>query len=334
VSRRAAIPLLLLLALPAAYAQSAGPVAPRTAAAIAAIDACVRRLDPELDVGLGRIEPLCPRLAATLEASGVAALLPSDWKRPRSELSVSGLRALRRALFEPVSLPARRAPPDTGLLRSLVDETGASAAIERGPWARFTRWLRSLVEGLDPQAASRSPKERFGAASLPQRVWRVLGYAGVVALLAFAAWLLRAELTAAGVLGRSRDGGRRAARDQPVQDATGTLSEVALLERPAWLLRRLAEALQHLGRLPAAGALTPRELARNAQLEAAADRDPLQAIAAAAEQVRFAAQPPAPRELEPAIEAAAALLQRLGERAAAVTGGDAAPAAGSVGARR
>lgn len=140
-----------MLSVSAASAQPAGSRPPGTAAAIAAIDACVRRLDPEIDVGLGRIELLCPRLAATLEASGVAALLPADWKRPRSELSVAGLRALRRALLEPASLPARRAPPDTGVLRSLVDEAGASVAVERGPWARFKRWLTSLVEGLGPR---------------------------------------------------------------------------------------------------------------------------------------------------------------------------------------
>jgi hypothetical protein len=89
------------------------------------------------------------------------------------------------------------------------------------------------------------------------------------------------------------------------------LSGIAPLERPAWLLRRLAVTLQRLGRLPPPGHLTPRELVRAARLDAAADQAPLQAIATAAERVRFGARPPAPADIEPAVESAAALLQRL-----------------------
>jgi len=333
MSERSAIRLLLCLyacaplrlaAAPHGEAPSAPTAASR--AAIAALDACVRRLDPELDVGLGRIEPLCPGLVAVLESSGAAATLPDDWKRSRSELSASSLRALRRSLAERAPPPARRVPPDTRVLRALLDEDGAANAAERGAWARFTRWLRSLVEGLDPGRESRDPLWRFGDLTLPQRVWTILGYAAVGALLAFVAWVVRAELRAAGLLGGVPVivGGAVAAAGPSFDAAQGSLSEVAPLERPGWLLRRLAATLQQLGRLPPPGHLTPREVARAAQLDAVADREPLQAIAAAAERVRFGAAPPAMHELEPAIEAAAALLQRLGAgaRPASTAAGD------------
>jgi hypothetical protein len=319
VSARPAIRSLLLLGLCACAAARApaasgvaSPTAPAvpTRAVVAAIDACVRRLDPEFDVGLARIELLCPGLAATLEAGGAADLLPADWKRPRSELSAGGLRALRRWLAEPADAPVRRAAPEARRLQALAAD--ASAAAESGPWQRFTRWLRSLVEGLDARE-SEGPFDRFGDLSVPQRAWTLLGYATVFGLLAFAAWVVRAELRAAGLLGRAR--GRAAASAAIGGVDLGaepqSLAAVAPLERPAWLLRRLAARLQQLGRLPPPGPLTPREVASGAQFERDADRGPLQAIATAAERVRFGARPPEPAELEPAVAAAAELLERL-----------------------
>jgi hypothetical protein len=313
---------LLAAALLGASAPLAAATAPPRATmaapreAIAALDACLRRLDPELDVGLGRIEPLCPGLVAVLESSGAAALLPSDWKRPRSELSASGLRALRRMLAQQPSAPARVAAPDAGALQALARSGRDAGADARGPWARFTRWLRSFVEGLDPASDAPGALARLLDLSVPQRVWTLLGYAAVAALLLFAAAVVRAELRAAGLLGRAR--AARAARaataaagDDGGESAARRLAEVAPLERPAWLLQRLARRLQQLGRLPPPGHLTPREVARSAQFERADDRAPLQAIASAAERVRFGARPPAPEELAPAVAAAAELLQRL-----------------------
>jgi len=211
VSARPAIRSLLLVGLCACavprllVAASGGatspPVPVPTRAVIAALDACVRRLDPELDVGLARIEPLCPGLATTLESSGAAALLPADWKRPRSELSAGGLRALRRWLAEPASTPARRATPDARVLQGLAAAAGVGT--EPGPWERFNRWLRSIVEGLDAGRDSAGPFARLGDLSVPQRAWTILGYVAILGLLAFAAWVVRAELRAAGLLGRA-----------------------------------------------------------------------------------------------------------------------------------
>ena len=332
VSARPAIRSLLLLGLcacaaPRLSAATGGAAAPvPTAAVIAVLDACVRRLDPELDVGLARIELLCPGLAATLEAGGAAALLPGDWKRPRSELSAGSLRALRRWLATPPSPPGRRAAPDARVLQALAADAGIAA--ETGPWERFTRWLRALVEGLDAGHESESPFARLGDLSVPQRAWTILGYLAVLGLLAFTAGIVRAELRAAGVLGPARAAAGTAAAgggDDAGDEAAASLASVAPIERPAWLLRRLASRLQQLGRLPPPGPLTPREVANGAQLERAADREPLQAIATAAERVRFGDRPPAAEDLDPAVAAAAGLLERLSGAVARVDSGPTVP---------
>jgi hypothetical protein len=242
-------------------------------------------------------------------------VLPGDWRQPRNELSAGGLRALRRALAEPGPAVPLRAAPDTLVLAQIVDAARAATATGGGPWARLTRWLRSAAERADPRDLRPDPlARRFADLSLPQRVWTVLGYIAVAALLLFVAWIVRAELAAAGLLARGaarRPGTAREAADA-VDFGAGALDAVALLDRPAWLLRQLAARLQALGRLPPPGHLTPREVARAAQLDAAGDREPLRAIAAAAERVRFGATPPSPHELAPAIAAGEALLRRLG----------------------
>ncbi len=282
-------------ALAAAAPTSAPPASMR--AAIAALDACVRRLDPEIDVGLGRIERLCPGLAALLESSGAAANLPDDWKRARGELSAGSLRALRAALAGRGRPAPRRALPDTRVLQALLDDRRGEAAAEGGAWARFKRWVRSIVDGLEADEREPDPFARFSELTLPQRVWTILGYAAVAALLVFAAAMIRAELRAAGVTGAGPQPARGAgANVEGVRDdAVESLAAVALLERPGWLLRRIAEALQRLGRLPSPATLTPRDVATTAQLAAAADRVPRRALATAAARVRFGASAPAER---------------------------------------
>ena len=67
--RRAVLAGLLLLAA-FTGAQAEPPDA------VATIDACIARLDPQIDVGYERIARRCPDLAPTLEKSGWAAWLP------------------------------------------------------------------------------------------------------------------------------------------------------------------------------------------------------------------------------------------------------------------
>ncbi|MFO1455895.1 MAG: hypothetical protein U1F18_06600 [Steroidobacteraceae bacterium] len=286
------------------------PVARRTA--IAALAACRARLDPVEDVGFTRIVQRCPSLPAALEAGGVTALLPADWRRPRGELSAIGLDALRVALSSPAPA-ARRAAPDTATLEPLWRASRVASA-PPGPWQRFLRWLRGVVQGADSAERDEAawPKWLQGR-SLSTRAWSLIGYLALLGLLAFLGWVLRAELIAAGWLGRTRvaASGADAATRRADDDGEAAFEAVAALERPAWLLRRVARRLQALRRLPASTALTARELARAAQLELASDRATLSALGGVAERVRFAAAPPAAAEIEPVVEAAQQWLQRL-----------------------
>ncbi|MCU0760846.1 MAG: hypothetical protein MUF07_16830 [Steroidobacteraceae bacterium] len=316
--RAAAVAILCLLG--GAAAAATAPADPRLA--IAALDACLPRLDPELDVGIARIEARCPGLAAALEASSVAATLPADWRRPGGDLSAGGLRLLRGLLAPRAVAVAARPRPDATALAALLEAARAEAA-PAGPWTRFTRWLRARIEEAASGAGEPGAWTRWlQGRSAPARFWTVLGYLALLGLVGFVAWVVRAELRAAGWRLRRAPVAGSAGPSGAVGQAEPALAQVAVADRPAWLLRRLARRLQALGRLPPTGALTARELARLARLDDAADRESLRGIALAAERVRYGAAPPRPAELEPAIDAAQALLARLerppaGARAAA-----------------
>lgn len=328
VVRAVAAPFALCVVLPAAAAV-VGPVAapPRSAvpvtasaavpddarrrAAMRAIDQCLPRLDAEFDVGRERVAARCPGMLEAIAASPLAANLPRDWQQGRNELSAGGLRALRRELAAPAAA-ARRAMPDALVLARLAAEARAGLEPGNGPWTRFSRWLRSLLERGTPRRGDAPLAGWLRDWSIPQRAWTLFGYAVLAALLGFAAWVLRSELRAAGLTGRF---GRRAAAaavphgSEPRQAAA--YESLPPLERPAWLLRELAGELQRLGRLQAAAALTARELAQRATLESPGDREPLRELADVAERVRYAARAPSSAEFAPALEAARQLLRRL-----------------------
>src|SRR6201987_4906094 len=76
--------------------------------AVAAIDACVARLDGGLDVGFTRIAERCPDLAPSLAGRPAGVWLPQDWDKPGNELSAAGLAELRTLLTrQPAALSAR-----------------------------------------------------------------------------------------------------------------------------------------------------------------------------------------------------------------------------------
>lgn len=311
---RAATPWRLALLLGCA-GLAAAAVAQDAAArhrALAALAACRAQLDPVEDVGFARIAQRCPALPAALEAAGIATMLPADWRRARGELSAAGLDALRAALAAP-PVVARRAAPDAATLERLWRGSRAAAA-PPGAWQRFMRWLRDLVEGAAADGREAGRWDRWLQDRSPSaRAWSLFGYLALLGLVAFLGWVLRAELQAAGWLGRARPV-RLAAATTAAGAAGGgetRFESLALPDRPAWLLQRLARRLQASRGLPAPGALTARELAQAAQFELAADRATLRELGGVAERVRFGASVPTAAELEPATRAAWVLLQRL-----------------------
>src|SRR6202521_4867745 len=74
--------------------------------ALGAIDACLRALDRNLDVGYQHVAARCPDLAPSLAQSEWAAWLPRDWNRPESQLSADGLTELRTLLTGPAPAAA------------------------------------------------------------------------------------------------------------------------------------------------------------------------------------------------------------------------------------
>src|SRR3569833_3488934 len=64
-------------------------------AAIPNGDACVARLDPQLDIGYDRIAARCPELMRQLEAGAWAPWLPRGWKESGNDLSAGSLKELR-----------------------------------------------------------------------------------------------------------------------------------------------------------------------------------------------------------------------------------------------
>src|SRR5262249_32636411 len=86
-----------LLGLVAAAAIATGPAASSDSARLA-INDCLKRLNPEIDIGYERISARCPDLARRIDASGGSIWLPREWQRPGNDLSAGGLRQLGELL--------------------------------------------------------------------------------------------------------------------------------------------------------------------------------------------------------------------------------------------
>src|SRR5690242_13131210 len=152
--RAAGLALAGLLGLTSAWAVAPLPATVSAAAvpdgvsARLAIDTCLKRLNPETDIGYERISAHCPDLARRIEASGWSVWLPRDWKRPGNDLSAGGLRQLEQLLAAgngvsssgPGRLNVAALPT---VLASLAQD---GAAESRGWWTRTKAWLRDVFE--------------------------------------------------------------------------------------------------------------------------------------------------------------------------------------------
>jgi hypothetical protein len=132
----------------------------------------------------------------------------------------------------------------------------------------------------------------------------------VIALVLYVIW---SELRALGLLGGVRRASRRAssAAEWRRRLMLTDVFDAPLADRPGMLLRLLGEALSRAQRLPAPEGLTAAELARRARLESDADRAELARVAATAEQVRYAVQPPPEDAIENTVDRARELLGKF-----------------------
>ncbi|HYM28031.1 MAG TPA: hypothetical protein VET66_07770, partial [Steroidobacteraceae bacterium] len=127
--------LLALILLAAGLPAAAGNDA------VSAIDACLRQLDPALDVGYPRITARCPDLVPALSAAG--QWLPRDWNQPGNELSAAGLAELR-VLLSRADAPAAVRRLNVEHVPAVLAALAPTPPVHGGWWARLKHWLREL----------------------------------------------------------------------------------------------------------------------------------------------------------------------------------------------
>jgi len=288
---------LLALLLAAAGATSAD-----ARDAVTAIDACMHRLDPGLDVGYARVAERCPDLAASLAASPAAAWLPRDWNRPHNELSAGSLGELRTLLTRPPPVPAVR-PPRVERVAAHLAAIDTTDQRQRGWWARFKDWLREVLARRAGESHEAWIGQWLASMNLPQAVLNTIAWVALAGVVALAVVIVANELRVVGLLGRGQprsptpsSGGAPASGAVTLQQ----VDEASSSQQPRLLLELIMARLRAQQRLPPAGALTVHELTRAARLADEADRGRLGALAAACERLRFAA-----REVPAAMLAAA-----------------------------
>jgi hypothetical protein len=308
---------LLLLAAPAAALRAAEPDA------VAAIDACVARLDPQLDVGYERISRRCPDLASALEQSGWAAWLPQGWKESRNDLSAGSLRELRAVVARELATRAVAQTPRVERLKEILADLGTTGQQRSGAWSRFKKWVRSLFERAGQQNRQSWLDRLVSRVGVSDAVIELITYLALGLVVALAGFIVFNELRLAGVLSRKRSpGDADGDTAEPRGSARLTWRDVErapLLDQPRLLLEVIAGQLTDLRRLPPAGAFTVREIVQAADLSQPEDRKRLNELALTAERARYAAEGVPPASVNVVVANARELLARLESPEAAAT---------------
>lgn len=299
---------------------SASTTVPATAAqhasgdAMANIDSCVARLDPQLDIGYARIAARCPELMRQLEAGAWAPWLPRSWKEPGNDLSAGSLEELRElvARESDTRLSNLAKVPDVRSLQPIL----ASLAGDRDAtgWSRFKSWLRSILERREQPTDESWFSRMVSHAGLSQSVIRIVSYAALAVVVLMAGVIVVNELRAAGLLSGSRDAAQKRGSGDKLTTSglrLGDIEQTPLRDRPRLLLELIVRRLSDRGLLPPAGALTIRELTRAARLPEAQDRSRLEELALAAERVRYSRAGLQPDSLEEPVAGGRVLLDRL-----------------------
>ncbi len=278
------------------------------------IDACISRLDPQLDIGYDRIAARCPELVKQLDHGAWAPWLPRGWKESGNDLSAGGLKEFRELVIREsaAATPAPRAP-DAQRIRSILDELAGTHSA--GWWSRFKSWLRSILETREQSTDESWFSRLVSHLGVSQSLRQVIAYCALAAVILLAAFIVANELRAAGLL--RRRGAAALSRQVPSAIGAQALSwadieRASLGDKPRLLLELVVSRLTDRGYLPPAGALTVRELTQAVQLPEPDDRTRLSDLALAAERVRFSAQDPqSPERLDESISRGRELLDRL-----------------------
>jgi hypothetical protein len=300
---------LLILAAPVASLRGAEPDA------IGVIDACIARLDAQIDVGYDRIARRCPDLAPALEKSGWAGWLPQGWKESRNDLSAGSLQELRSLVARELATRSASHTPRVERLKEILTDLGSTGQQRSGAWTRFKKWVRSLFERAGRQDREGWVSRLVSRVGVSDAVIEVITYVALGLVVALAGFIVLNELRLAGVLGRRRAGNARGDESGTAADRSkvtwGDVERAQLADQPRLLLALIAARLTDLKRLPPAGAFTVRELVRAADLNERADRERLNEIALTSERVRYAEADVSPAIVQAAVGQARELLTRL-----------------------
>jgi len=286
------------------------------------LEPCIRRLDPQVDIGYERVAARCPELTRLLEQSGLVAWLPKDWKESHNDLSAGGLRQLEELAARELATRSGVRTADPSRLRPVLAELN-TVQPQQSWWARFKAWLRSALESSqrtsgDDWLSSLSRRLRFSTTIL-----NLISYTALTAVVLLAGVIITNELRVSGALTRVLPLRRRGAIRQRSVDGHPPATHLEVLdltERPRLLLELIATRLSDPLSQPPSRALTVRELAASLPVGDKEDRSSLLDLARAAEQVRFSGREVPTAFLEATLVRGVALLERLQMRAAASRG--------------
>lgn len=282
------------------------------------IDNCLKRLDPQTDIGYERLSARCPDLKRRVDESGWAAWLPQDWQSPGNDLSAGSLRELRASVSrELATRTGARELPLTSL-QPVLERLGEVDRKRGSALARFQGWLREVLDRRDEPSSDGWLARLLSRMSVSDAVARVISWACLAVVVVLAGVIVGNEFRVAGVLARWR----RKIDEGDVAGAPGRglralswsdVQAAALADRPRLLLQLIAARLVEKGLLPQAGGLTVREMLQQARLADTADGALLADVALAAERAAFADEPVSPEGVETVLEQGRRLLWRIGE---------------------
>ena len=301
------------------------PAAVAQSAALNSIDSCIRRLNPDVDVGYQRIAARCPELIRRLEQSGWSGWLPSDWKRPGNDLSAGSLRELRELLTRESTLRERSHAPSLERLPDVLASLARPHQEASGWWARAKAWLHEVFERREQTADNGWLTRMIDEIGPFQAYVELISYIALALVVVLAVYILVNELRVSGVLGRLR--GRFAHQNvlpTRLQDDAPARDEVQgapLRQQPRLLLELIVARLTEDSCLPPARGLTVHELTRAARLPDENDRNRLAELARTSERVRFSSAEVPNDVIAAAVANGRALLERISPRACHSRGG-------------
>jgi hypothetical protein len=299
-------------------AQAAVPVARPDA--LAAIDACIGRLDTGTERSFELSTVHCPDLVPRLQSSDWAAWLPSGWQDGYDNQAgwqdgYTNLSALRKVVTSELAMRTDARTPQVALLRPLLADLAERNPPPRAWWERLRNRLRILFA---PESKRHTNWYEWlvGHVSPSEALMEFVAYATFALVVVLAAWIVVNEWRASGPKrrrNRSAGAAQQAPREPMPQLGWDDIERASANERPRMLLELIAMRLTAARRLPDCASLTVRELTRAAALTDAADRERLDELAFAAEELRFAACAPTPAGIARVLARGRELFERLGE---------------------